>query len=574
MTQSQFIQRLKQQPKMGMAGIFDDLSNKGKAGIDALDKLTTAFAGFTEVNNKLAAGIVGINLGLDTQVGLNEKLAASTEKLAEKATYLERRNKEINKTFGVGSGKAAEYSAQFAKISVNLQASAVNIQKYGNTIRKDILPVSKKLVDSNSTYYTGLIKVQQALTTNLGLSGEQASKYTLFAAQTGESTDNVLKRSMHLTEAIKASTGLQFSFKDITEEVAQASSATQLQFGRMPGNLELAAIKAKSLGFSLDEMTKIGTQMLDIESSIGAELEYQLLSGNRLVDDVDKKSLTNKFREAALAGDASKQADALNTILTQEGDTLENNLLARQQMSKLLGMDESSLARALQKKKILEASGASELFSLSGDELEGAAAQLVKDGKMSAKSFRELMESNDTRSTTQKMSEQIDILNEQVIMDKLQYSQQREILDIQTALLKVTDKDGVVSKQMLDMTADQMKTVGQVGTLMNSFNAISDLVAEVKSGKITGNTTVAKTAEDDFVMSPVGIPGYERVLSGPEGSFAINNNDVLMGMTNPTGGGSGGSGGMDPAALANAIVTAMKTATFEVNVDPIATGMG
>ena len=568
MTQSQFIQRLKQQPKMG--GIFDELSSKGQDGIDALAKLTTAFAGFTEANNTLAAGIVGINLGLDTQIGLNEKLAASTEKLAEKATYLERRNKEINKTFGVGSGKAAEYSAQFAKISVNLQASAVNIQKYGNTIRKDILPVSKKLVDSNSTYYTGLIKVQQVLTTNLGLSEEQASKYTLFTAQTGESTDVVLKRSMHLTEAIKKSTGLQFSFKDITEEVAKASSATQLQFGRMPGNLELAAIKAKSLGFSLDEMTKIGTQMLDIESSIGAELEYQLLSGNRLVDKVDKKSLTNKFREAALAGDASKQADALNTILNQEGDVLENNLLARQQMSKLLGMDEASLARALQKKKILEASGASSLFSLKGDELESAAAQLVKDGKMSAKSFRELMESNDTRTTTQKMSEQIDILNEQVIMDKLQYTQQNEILDIQKALLKVTDKDGVISQQMLNMSEKEMKVTGQVSTLMNSFAAITDLVTSVKSGTITGNTTVAKTTKDDFVMSPVGMPGYERVLSDGKDAYAINDLDYLIGMTNPTG---GGSGGMDLAALANTIVTAMKTARFEVNVDPIATGM-
>ena len=561
---------------MGMAddeGAFRKMSEGAKTALGSFSKAATSIKSVaTEYKNLINEtdrfGVSQLKqaAGIQSQINFNDKLLGVYKKLGDSTLFLEARNKELNKTFGVNSKVAAGMSQTFANLASDLSTSAKNMNIYGRNI-KQLVPAIKGSIGTNKDYYKGLVAVQRVLTTNLGLTEEQANKYSLFAAQSGDNTGEFIAQSNEYVAAIKESTGLQFSFKDVTEEITKASAATQLQFGRMPGNLELAAIKAKSLGFTLDEMTKIGTQMLDIESSIGAELEYQLLSGNRLVDEVDKKSLTNKFREAALAGDASKQADALNTILNQEGEVLENNLLARQQMSKLLNMDEASLARALQKKKILEASGASELFSLSGDELETAATQLVKDGKMKAGEFKKLMENTDTRTTAQKMDEQMDLLRDSNIQDILLMNQVKMQTDVSKLMLQALDKDANINDQLLKLSESEAQKVGSVAILKQAFDQTKTLIGSIKSGGILD--APIKT-NDDFVMSPVGMPGYERVLSGPEGSFAINNNDVLMGMTNPTG---GGSGGMDPAALANAIVTAMKTATFEVNVDPIATGM-
>ena len=552
-------------------GAFKELSDTAIGAIGSFAKAATSIKSVATEYTNLINKTDSLNVsqlkqaaGIQSQINFNDKLLGVYKKLGDSTLFLEARNKELNKTFGVNSKVAAGMSLTFANLANDLGTSAKNMNIYGRNI-KQLVPAIKGSVGTNKDYYKGLVAVQRVLTTNLGLTEEQANKYSLFAAQSGDNTGEFIAQSNEYVKAIKKSTGLQFSFKDITEEISKASSATQLQFGRMPGNLELAAIKAKSLGFTLDEMTKVGTQMLNIESSIGAELEYQLLSGNRLVDNVDKKSLTNKFREAALAGDASKQADALNTILTQEGKTLENNLLARQQMSKLLGMDESTLARALQKKKILEASGASELFSLSGDELETAATKLVKDGKMKAGEFKKLMENTDTRTTAQKMDEQIDMLRDSNIQDILLINQVKMQTDVSKLMLQALDKDANINDQLLKLNEPQAQTVGSAAIIKQAYDQTKGLIGLIKSGDILN-----APKQDDFIMSPVGIPGYERVLSGPEGSFAINNNDVLMGMTNPTGGGSGGSGGMDPAALANAIVTAMKTATFEVNVDPIA----
>jgi hypothetical protein len=101
----------------------------------------------------------------------------------------------------------------------------------------------------------------------------------------------------------------------------------------------------------------------------------------------------------------------LNTILEQEGETLANNLFARQQMSALLGMDEAALARALQKKSILEEIGGGELFNVAGaDLLESAKALGATPDKIA-----ELIKSEDTRTTDEKMLQELELLTDSLI---------------------------------------------------------------------------------------------------------------------------------------------------------------
>ena len=149
-------------------------------------------------------------------------------------------------------------------------------------------------------------------------------------------------------------------YKMITEGIAEAGADIQLQYGRLPGSLEQATIKASRLGLKLEDLAGAGESLLDIESSIGKELEYQLLTGRQLTND-QNQSLTNLYREATLRGDANEQANILNDIVAKEGKTLENNLFARKQMADLLGLQEQQLAGAIQKQKLLDSLGATNL---------------------------------------------------------------------------------------------------------------------------------------------------------------------------------------------------------------------
>ena len=71
--------------------------------------------------------------------------------------------------------------------------------------------------------------------------------------------------------------------------------------------------------YQKDETDVHNYPLLDIESSVGKEIEYQLLSGQRLVKN--GKSLTNAYREATLAGNMEQQADIMKDVLeTQSAD--------------------------------------------------------------------------------------------------------------------------------------------------------------------------------------------------------------------------------------------------------------
>jgi hypothetical protein len=152
----------------------------------------------------------------------------------------------------------------------------------------------------------------------------------------------------------------------------------------------------------MEQMAKTGDELLNIESSVGNELEYQLLSGKRLVDN-QGNSLTNLYRQATLQGDMNAQADVMKKIMDSQGDVLENNMLARKQLAATLGVEESTMAKMVQKRKLLKSMGAEELFNTSGDEL----TKKLKEMNVSSENIAEIMEQDDTRTTQDRMAESL-----------------------------------------------------------------------------------------------------------------------------------------------------------------------
>ena len=343
--------------------------------------------------NKDSANLVR---GFENILGTNEYVINTFMKVAEKSLYLEKRNQVLAKSFGVTSKASLTLGSVLQKNAFQYRATGEQLMIYAKGIR-DIIPTINQFNQDvqDSKTYQGLVRVQQVLTTNLGLTAEQAEKYSGFAGEFGGNILDQLQTQKNLSDTLETSYGVQGAFKIITEEIAGLTEDVQVQYGQIPGNLQLAVVKAKQLGLNMTTLYNTGKKLLNIEESIGAELEYQLLSGRRLVDN-QGQSLTNSYREATLMGDANKQANVLNTILEKEGNTLRKNLFAREQMSQLLGMDEAALSRALQKKSILESlPGGDALFEQTGDALINAAKALGASND----DIQQLVQSEDTRTT-------------------------------------------------------------------------------------------------------------------------------------------------------------------------------
>lgn len=525
----QLIARLKRQARHGaepVPGGLEDgagVSARGAAGlaagmITAVEAAAELVSSMTRLNKAMA-----ISSGYDKQKSRIAGLNAEYKSVIASTLNLEKSNSSLNKSFGITSNAAAGLAEKLQTIARDYKLTSDQVKAYAGNI-KSMLPLMNQQTNSGTEFYEGLQKTQHILKTNLGLTDEQTNSYSAFAAAQGDANqtaDNTMMAAKKVAEAFGDTKGDLGYFKMITGDIADAGSEIQLQYGKIPGSLESAVIKSKKFGLSLQNLQSAASNLLNIESSIGQELEYQLLSGHRLVD-TSGKSLTNAYREATLRGDMNAQADAMNTIIEQEGDVLENNLFARQQMSKLLGVDERQLASALQKKKILDKAAAAGItMNLDGSDALAQAAAAVQKGALSPEDFESLKKATDTR-TTDEILDQILTVNEETLFYNKLINQQAIINATRTgAEGGAPDLSGFVS------TFAELEAIGVV-------NLSKQMVAS-EAKILDPRATIPGFAEGGVV--PAGYPNdtYPALLSSDETVVPPESLNTVMNNNNGDG---------------------------------------
>ena len=514
-----------------------------------------------------------LNRGVSSQLGFNKKLIDSYVQLAADSMVFENRNKELNKTFGITSMGAANLSQTIHKLAKAHGFSGEQAIGYANSIKKMLPSFDQQSIKGAKTAES-LQRIQHVLTTNLGLTEDATAAYSLYASKNGANADATMALASSLGKVLGDTKGTMGYMKQAIEGIAEAGADTQLQFGKIPGNLEIATIKAKALGFELDDLAAAGKSLLNIESSIGDELEYQLLSGHRLTDE-SGKSLTNAYREATLRGNMSDAASTLNTILEQEGEVLEDNLFARKQMAGLLGIEEGQLSRALQKKKLLTSDdGLRVLMNLDGTELQKAAGAMLKSGEMTQDTFDELSALNDTRTTDDIMKQQLTVAAESLatLQSMLTTTQKNQVDSLRATLTEKTGIEGFKDKVMLNLDESTLKGAGR-------NENIAALIAQAQTDKpsITNMKSYDASGKEITKGSDTVVPaGYgSRILTFPEDTLqpdiAFKNNDYIVASTQePTSNGEGMITGAAPVvgaatdagimAMARMIVAAINSA--------------
>lgn len=361
---------------------------------------------FKDVDNSRIAGIIKVQNAMTD-------MAKITQDLAKQTSQLEQVNKGLQSQFGLNIKDSTRMGAQLDLLAKKFEVGGDKLRKYIGDLKGLIGGYAGAFSQADkgmSDNLKKMVRTQTIIQNQLKLSGEVANKFTLYSAGVGRSSDELVASYAKMAEQITTSTGYQVSAKELVADTAGLSEDVLMLYGKMPGKLAKATVQAKMLGVTMADLNKIGDNLLNIESSIGQELEYQLLSGRRLIGDQQSsadlrgKSLTNAYREAQLQGDGPKQAKILNQILKQEGKTLEDNLFARKQMAGMLGMDEATLARSLMKQKVLNELQAKGVTSF--DE------KTILDSKLDDKDkeyyLKKLSEVGDTRTTEEKMADDIE----------------------------------------------------------------------------------------------------------------------------------------------------------------------
>ena len=324
-------------------------------------------------------GLNGYSTGLNKTIAMQQSFAAELMKGVKAATMFEEVEIEAGKALKIGTAEVLGRRDAYKTMQANLKFTNDQLDRFME-ITQAVTPLHGKLMktmaDSGTDGQKNFIEAQMAaqgiLQKNTQLSEEQQADLIAYSAASGTSLANQVLVWEKISEGMKDSIDKETTFQIIAEGIAGAGADIRSQFSKIPGNLEMAVLKSKKLGMSLDQINQTGEGLLDIESSVNKELAYQQLSGKRLVKD--GKSLTNAYREAFLSGDADKMLDVQKDILETQDDVLKGtDYYAKKALADALGMDYKQLMTIYEKKKATEqlnavaAQGGSKLKEMVGN---------------------------------------------------------------------------------------------------------------------------------------------------------------------------------------------------------------
>jgi hypothetical protein len=240
----------------------------------------------------------------------------------------------------------------------SLKETKFSIESIYNTT-KDVTEAYTDLV-SMTDFVTSatdeMIEAQIVLTKNIGLSKEEAfgvqEAFMAFNTDAKAGYDIVNDQLAAFANQNKLlSTG-----KAVFNDIAKTSKLIQINFKGNLGSLVKTTLEAKKLGLTLDQVSKVGSSLLNFEESISAELEAELLTGRDLN--------LEKARLYALNHDIA----GLTQEITNQGITQESfanmNVIQQEAIAKSLGMQVDEMGDMLYKQQVLEKVGGQTLKNL------------------------------------------------------------------------------------------------------------------------------------------------------------------------------------------------------------------
>ena len=333
------------------------LKSFGNTDVEIFDKIKTSI-------DAIYDSFDGYSTGLNKTNALQEAFNKSMVATNKSVNFLEENEKQYIKTLGIGTKDILRRRMAYLDIQQTLKTTNAEITTFMETMEKSA-PLYGKLMaemakskdtQGNMSKAAQFIESQAAAMKVLGrnttLSAEQMDALNGYSAASGTTLGTQVAIWEEIAETAGNGMDKSVAFQMITEGIAEAGADIRAQYGKLPGAMESAILKSKKLGISLKELNHTGEALLDIESSVSNELEYQQLSGKRLVDETGA-SLLNMYREATLSGNSEAQADAMKKILETQEDILNgNNMYAKKSLAANLNMTVEQLMAMQEQKKV------------------------------------------------------------------------------------------------------------------------------------------------------------------------------------------------------------------------------
>ena len=194
-------------------------------------------------------------------------------------------------------------------------------------------------INANAAFSMENISEVASLKKEMGLAGKEAANLARLSKVNG---GNIEAQNDSIIEGINSSNRQNktaVAHGAALRDVANTSDGIAISYAGFPEKLGEAAAAAASMGMNLAGVDKIAGSLLDFESSITAEMEAELLTGQQLN--------LEKARQLALNNDLAGVAEELKNQGITSTKFSNLNRKAQEAQAKALGMSRDEMARML-----------------------------------------------------------------------------------------------------------------------------------------------------------------------------------------------------------------------------------
>jgi hypothetical protein len=454
-------------------------------------------------------------------------------------TKLDESAKSFRETTGLTNSQMEGIKSQANDITGEFAAMGVDADKVFNTVAglksefSDIANFSDEVV-------AGLT----LLNTNFGVSAESAAKVQgIFEQIGGLTSETAAGVQLQVANMAKlAGVAPAKVFEDIAENAEIASTLFQ---GDVE-SLTKAAIEARRLGTNLKSVASTTEHLLDFQSNIGDELTAATFVGGQF-------NLT-QARSLAAAGKTVEAQKEVLKQLQRSGDFRKQDYFTQQQLAKAAGMSVEEINKQLNAQEKLN-SLSSEQRALADKAIEQGLDISNIDKDQLASQVQQFSKQQEMQASVEKLTNAftgiaaaigsaivpaldgvMEVINPiaQVVGSIVSFFAQ--IPGFFPAIIA-----GLTTMYILQKRAAIQAFFAAIPKIFSSFASIPfGLGIPLAVGAVAGLASMMskKPKVADDMYSP---PGYgSRVLTGPEGSIALNNNDTVLAGTNLGGGGDNG----------------------------------
>jgi len=463
------------------------MAKAGEAGGGAFSTLITMARAFTTV---LMANPIFLIAAVVVAI------IAVFKKLIDVAVEMDKHTTEIANNLNMSKHAAHDLEAEMVKNGVSIE-KVVHFSKilgdqfgeYGAKIAKDVIPRMKQMQMNLQLTDDEMGNITQA-----ALSVGSSLQGTNNAASDFETTALNVTKQFYEQRGIQLDNAeLQDEYRKNLQDIGKIEKRNLALYGKSGQALVNQVMTVRKLGLSFDQVTKIMDATLEIDQSIGNEMEANVLLGKNLN--------LNAVRYASLYGSVEDVARETVKSLEDQNINLDtfNDMTGfqKKQLEKVYGLSADEIQNMLLKNKLQDQS----------------LLDSIKDNKISAEDLA-------TKGKITKEEAQ------QLIQQESKASMAESYEDIQAQLTSSIKANLPGIQSLINVLSDFGQRAAQVGILGAVFGG-GESIKESETPK-------PATEMHDGVIGP----GGKMVVSSPAGAISLNPNDSIVAGTNLFGGGT------------------------------------